>query len=1618
MPKVRLYNRDVCFHMSQSGPLSFNNAAYRNHAVWTRIAPKVYFNTANHTSDFDRYANNFAAAGLTGSLGETGAANWQFVAGATNSNIGRSLVYIADMHRAYYASRGINDYVENYAWWPGYAGDTRSSAGEAAQNNQWALYPGFGSGNTLLPNGNTSDYLTISSWTGSTASQLGVRASTPYIVAGLTAFQEWVRQFTQGVTAALELRATLAAPRILAGDFETPVFPTNFMWNDGDPTVTNGPNEVGAWNQALNDPRATTYKFFDRYTFFDLWGATGGSADWGRSPHQYTVPFGLTTPSNTLGFTGSINIASRQVDIYWDRRDNSIPYGPAWQNFYSSFSRRHREYLWARGWEHYRNTVGNSLIGNYQTYPSTRLYPDQGSRKVHGYVYTCDLGATGAARSLSGYNDPGVTGTFVLDYAAPVIYARTNTIESSPGYGAGGQVALGYAGDWGVGTPASIRGSGLFDAGSWQDLYINHWQNSAARGMTALYGGGTAEGYTGNNILDLRNFMFAYSKRLLDNCRGALDSFNDNASKPIIPWIGNDNGDERIVDVFGSRTVPDSNGLTGYTVDAWGQLRLDYEVALIKYAIQQHNVTDFLVFEPTGYLVGAGAGGLTAAVAIQSLDYWNDVVQTLLLDSASITRPIANIDVVSGRVARNTGSGGNFVFTGTGSSDPEGDPLTYQWRTNTGLSASGPTAAFVLPTGKHTVTLTVSDPLGVTGATSTQVLVHTNNSTKLRLYNQDVCLHGLPISPLQPRTQSWSTAHLNHRVWNYITPGISFRPDKPNPEFNEIAKNFASAGLTGSNGETGPGTWSFVAGQTAENYGRSVIYVADMYRAFYTSRGMTYDGIYAWWPSSSAEARGDDSNFHDKYALFPTVKDYNSATQNATFYPNGSTSDYLQISSWNGTTSTQLYVQACTPYIEAGLSAFKQWTAMVTRGITSALAVKPAVSAPKILANDFEVKTPFDHGVRNFLFFQNGLGVNSPEIGIWQQALNDPRAHTYKFFGRHTLFDLWGATGGSTQYGRSPHQWTIPYTVTAANNNTDILSVTSCPVDIIWDQRIGPILNTAPAFNNFITSLSSRHIEYLLSEGWKPFKNAFPDVPQGNYQNYPGTKRYPSTDRGKIHGYSYTCDVGATGVVFSNTGYTASDVTGTFALDYAGIELYPFDLDIRGGGFEPQNMLPGYGGGNIRYKYIGDWGVFNNIYSIVGPGVFNQGTNSGSYPNFVQFCSKVGMTGLAGGGTAQGYTGGNIIDYRNFILKYAKQALNNTRLSLDSFQDNTNKPIIPWIGDVDSSRTIGSIFSLTSSAQANSWTMYADVNGLTSVIYEKHNPFFLDYHVELIKYAIQTHNITDFFVFDASANTSTTADALVADEFWSDVAESLLIDSYSGNSSPNAEISVFPSNDQRDNTGTGVTFLLSATGSSDPDGDALTYAWNLSNGATAAGVTAAFTLTANNYTVNLLVTDAQGATSIDSTNILVRSNSAPTATITSVPDSTLVYDTNGDGVEAFVFNGINSSDPNGGSVTGYRWYVNGVTGATASSINVNLPLGTNTIVLVVTDNGGLTDDDTRIVTVSNPPERQNVTSKFSAMIVYRGRIYTREEFDNMLRTLYRDKFNTISKNIAPTRKQF
>lgn len=149
---------------------------------------------------------------------------------------------------------------------------------------------------------------------------------------------------------------------------------------------------------------------------------------------------------------------------------------------------------------------------------------------------------------------------------------------------------------------------------------------------------------------------------------------------------------------------------------------------------------------------------------------------------------------------------------------------------------------------------------------------------------------------------------------------------------------------------------------------------------------------------------------------------------------------------------------------------------------------------------------------------------------------------------------------------------------------------------------------------------------------------------------------------------------------------------------------------------------------------------------------------------------------------------------------------------------------------------------------------------------------------------------------------------------------------------------------------------LSSAGSADPDGAITGYSWNFGNGTTSTSPNpSAIYNTAGVYTVQLTVTDNDGATSVRSQTITV--NPANAAPIPAIVASTLT----GPSPLAVNFNGAGSSDPDG-SVVSYSWnFGNGQTATGPLASATYSSPGSYLVRLTVVDNRGTSRNTTTTI---------------------------------------------------------
>lgn len=170
-------------------------------------------------------------------------------------------------------------------------------------------------------------------------------------------------------------------------------------------------------------------------------------------------------------------------------------------------------------------------------------------------------------------------------------------------------------------------------------------------------------------------------------------------------------------------------------------------------------------------------------------------------------------------------------------------------------------------------------------------------------------------------------------------------------------------------------------------------------------------------------------------------------------------------------------------------------------------------------------------------------------------------------------------------------------------------------------------------------------------------------------------------------------------------------------------------------------------------------------------------------------------------------------------------------------------------------------------------------------------------------------------------------------------------------------------------TGTeGTAVAFDGRGSADPDGDALTYAWNFGDGTTGTGAQPAKAYVQDgSYTVTLTVTDAQGAASEPATATVAVANVAPAVSATLTPAT---ITTGGVVTLAGTFTDPGASDGPWSYTVEWGDGTPNATGSTAapgSSINATHPYastGTFTVTVRVTDAGGATGTAMQTLTVT------------------------------------------------------
>lgn len=162
-----------------------------------------------------------------------------------------------------------------------------------------------------------------------------------------------------------------------------------------------------------------------------------------------------------------------------------------------------------------------------------------------------------------------------------------------------------------------------------------------------------------------------------------------------------------------------------------------------------------------------------------------------------------------------------------------------------------------------------------------------------------------------------------------------------------------------------------------------------------------------------------------------------------------------------------------------------------------------------------------------------------------------------------------------------------------------------------------------------------------------------------------------------------------------------------------------------------------------------------------------------------------------------------------------------------------------------------------------------------------------------------------------------------------------------------------------------LTATFTTTGSSDPDGTIVDYAWTFGDSTSGSGASLAHSYaSAGTYAVSLTVTDDDGATTTLTKNVTVTAppvNQAPVAAFAATTSNlTASFTTTG------------SSDPDG-TIVSYGWaFGDSTSGTGATTSHSYTAAGTYSVTLTVTDNAGATTTLTKTVTVTDPPVASSI----------------------------------------------
>jgi len=177
----------------------------------------------------------------------------------------------------------------------------------------------------------------------------------------------------------------------------------------------------------------------------------------------------------------------------------------------------------------------------------------------------------------------------------------------------------------------------------------------------------------------------------------------------------------------------------------------------------------------------------------------------------------------------------------------------------------------------------------------------------------------------------------------------------------------------------------------------------------------------------------------------------------------------------------------------------------------------------------------------------------------------------------------------------------------------------------------------------------------------------------------------------------------------------------------------------------------------------------------------------------------------------------------------------------------------------------------------------------------------------------------------------------------------------------------------------GSAISFSSAGINDPDGSIVSGFWDFGDGTTSTTANPTHVYSAEGvYTVELSVTDNDGATTVASTTATV---TAVTGNLPPEPNANGPY--TGDVGESINFSFAGTNDPDGNLASGFWDFGDGTTSTVPNPTHVYTSEGTYTVILSVTDNDGATATDETTATIGgggNANPVANANGPYSAAL--------------------------------------